>query len=272
MDAKDYVDEVKLRLSRHDVALDLDEPTVLMYVNEARQAVQRSTMNFYPSNYGKRFNMTAGAGGANWTLGRSVGFSARGATITVESYKATLPTDVIDLVSVQTQHTIQVQVTNPNPPPATITQAQTRTYEARRVDFREMFNVMQHSFNRPTPQTPIYAIETNTVTGDKVLHLSVGQGKAQNGAGTGVVIWYVAALAPLDLTPNPTIEMYIPWQFQEMVVMGAMVSCLQRIQANDHLPSVKAELQAYESLKADLYTTSKQRATAWLPSGEAVTQ
>lgn len=53
MTAKEYIEEVMLRLSRFDVISQLNEPLILTYINKGRQQAQRFSLEVMPERYGR---------------------------------------------------------------------------------------------------------------------------------------------------------------------------------------------------------------------------
>jgi hypothetical protein len=258
MTIKQYVDEVMLRLRRYDVSLEIDIQTATLFVDRARREVQMSTVGLYPERYSGIVTPTGIAEDAAQSVtNRSTGQP-------IKLYKGFVPRDIIEPKIVVVLYG---------------SGATESAYEARRVDKRELYNVMRHSWVRPTPITPVYAIEAtssefsvNETRNSKNLIYIAGPPSIT----FNTRIFTTLALDFHDYLPdyeNGTLssveDMETSWMFTEMVITHALVDCLQKIEAPAALASVKAEQQFYAQMVKEMYsmnTTQSQR----LPSNEPI--
>jgi hypothetical protein len=250
MNAKEYVDEVKLRLQRHSVVLELDDGTVLTFINRARQEIQMTYGGLYPE-----FNGRVGV------ISPVGGYAPAGYDVSVGGrlvYKAQLPLNCTDVKCL-------------------ITKNGDFRHEARRVDFREYYGVQSQSWNPPRTWSPIYAVRLDSVqsnatyAGPELYICGIA-------AGSLLEVWYTAIVDFLELFPNddpnnPADEDdFIPWQFQELVIYNAMLDCMQKIDAANMNESMKAEQKILEQVVQDLYKTTKMKGGSMLPSRQAIAQ
>jgi len=284
--AKEYIDDIKLRCSRLSVNLELDDPTILTIINAARKKTQQATLALFPERYGKIVLLDV----ADLVLDtRSSGFNPTH-NYQIDVYSIPLPTDFIDAHVVK----LRFQLDGEFPVDSGVTHTNT-TYnmEARRYDKRELYKVLMQSHNRPTIYSPIYSIErnpvsvsngtaTNTGTGYNLLiaGLDTASGylfsEPEYVADTGrIEVWYTALVSELEEFPTlgapADQEVTIPAEFEEMVMLNAMVACMQKVRAAEQITGeVLMELQEYEQEVMSAYTVTKQKAGTLLPSREAV--
>ena len=278
--AKQFVDEVKLRLSRHNVVLSLGEPDILMLVNEARRDVQLSTMGLFREFFGKvlrldTFTIDADLATANQTLGR-----------TVNVWRTVMPIDFIDTYVVNLRY--QLNGTIAEFGGASYTNV---TFDApcRRVNKRELFGVQGQSWNTPTLHHPIYAVEkkltdlANPYSPNYIMYLA---GLDVDGTTTifdvaeadsvMIEMWYVAALPALEEQPSlvpgsvPDTELAIPHAFEELVILNAMMLCLQKTDNQEAMASVKADQDMMMMLIEDQYNVSRQKRSMLLESRQPI--
>lgn len=238
MTGQDYTDELVLRLSRVDVSIDMNTPTLLTYINRARQRVQKITMPLYPERYGKISRVAT-----------SGGIDSNGFLITQ------LPVDFIDAYVVICEW-----------------QSDNVTYraEARYTDAREIANVAIHSWNLPSEWTPSYTISRliDTTPYAYRCQMSLGpNGQAFLDRVSDVIIEvaYTSALEDLELSD---VERTIPVNVEELVIYYAMLLSLQRSQEEVAIQSVQAELDLLMKLFRTTYDVEKAKEIVLLPSKE----
>ncbi len=244
MTGRDYIDELILRLARHDVSTDMNTPSLLTFINRARQRVQKATMPLYPERYGKIFRFSVGG-----PIG-SNGF------LTLQ-----LPIDFLDVFVILLEWRASSNVTY-------------RT-EARRTDAREISNVVEHSWNGPSEWTPVYTIQRPINSSPPFVTdyyynclISLGaNGQAFLDNVTNVVaeIVYTSALDDLELDDD---DETIPVDVEELVIYYAMLLSLQRSQEEIAVQSVQAEINMLMELFKTTYDVGKAKETVLLPSKE----
>lgn len=283
--AKEYIDDVKLRCSRLSVNLELDDPTILTFINASRKRVQQSTIGLFPERYGKIIRLDL----ANAVISTNSYALNPTFAYVIDVYSLALPTDFIDAhvailrykLNGTFQSTAYTNVTFNN--------------ECRRFDKRELYKVLTQTHNRPTILSPIYSIErnivgvsagveTNSGTGYNLLiaglTTAAGSLMSESAYVSGEVeVWYTALVSELEEFPSATpgvvadTETTIPAEFEELVIMNSMVMCMQKVRAADTITmEVMSELADYEQEIMSQYTVTKQKAGSLLPSREAIPQ
>lgn len=244
MTAKEYVDEVKLRLQRLSVVLSMDDGTVLTFVNRARREIQQSYSGMYPEFNGRIAVITpSGAYAPGLANGLSV-------------YKAQLPVNCTEVTVV-------------------ITTNGAYRHEARRVDFRELYGVQMQSWNPPRVWSPVYAVRFDPVESNAT-HDGPELYVCGIAPGSPLEVWYTAVVDFLELFPDddasnpPDDEDFIPWHFQELVILNAMLDCMQKIDAGNMNESIKAETAMLEQIVQDVYKTSRMKQGSLLPSKQSI--
>lgn len=283
--AKEYIDDVKLRCSRLSVNLELDDPTILTFINASRKRVQQSTIALYPERYGKIVRLDLGnavASTNSYAFNPTYGY-------VIDVYSIPLPTDFIDA------HVVILRFVLDGIFQDTTYDGITFNNECRRFDKRELYKVLTQTHNRPTIISPAYSIErnivnvsagveTNSGTGYNLLiaglTTSAGSLMSESAFVSGEVeVWYTALISELEEFPSATPgvvsdrEVTIPAEFEELVMMHSMVMCMQKVRAADTITmEVMSELADYEQEIMGQYTVTKQKAGSLLPSREAIPQ
>ena len=278
LNAREFVDEVKLIFSRHNVTLEADDPTILTFINKYRKETQKTLLGLYPECFGKiveldTFVLDASLPKTNQTSGR-----------TVDIYRTTLPLDFIDAIVVILRYTLDGDIEELGGRTYT---GETYDYEARRVHKRELFGVQSQSWNSPTFIAPVYATERKlvdlsaTVNANSILYLGgLNVGSSSNlidiADRLAVEVWYTAALPDLELVPSlspGTVadqELALPMEFEPLVIYGTAVALMQKLNTAQAGSSVMQEIQTLQAVMQDIYSTSKLQAGPLLPSKEAL--
>ena len=284
--AKEYIDDIKLRLSRLDVKLELDNPSILTILNAARKTVQASTLALYPERYGKVVRIDFGNLVAV-TDGEVVNPIT---SVNIEQYTAPLPDDFIEAHVVIMRYVLNGNLTGIGL--GTYTNV-TFNRECRRFDKRELFNIQQQSRNQPTILAPVYAIERNVVSFTAgvataaVANYNLIISGVNFGTGSDTLIatatsgelevWYTAMVPELEefisTTPGALsdIELSIPVEFEELIIAHAMIGCLRKVRNSQKLiQDMMIDLKEMQDLVLDTYTTQRKKAGSLLPSKESV--
>lgn len=283
--AKEYIDDIKLRCSRLSVTLELDDPTILTFINASRKRVQQSTIALYPERYSKivKLDITNAVPSANsYAYNPTYGY-------TINIYSLDLPDDFIGA------HVIKLRYKLNGTFQSTAFTNVTFNNEARRYDKRELYKLLTQTNNRPTILSPAYAIERNIVTVSAGVESNSGNGYVLLLAGLDtsngylpdevayvsgeVEVWYTALVSDLEEFPSATPgvvadrEVTIPAEFEELVMMHTMVACMQKVRAAEAITmEVMSELTDYEKEIFEVFAVTKQKAGSLLPSREAIPQ
>lgn len=280
--AKEFVDDLRLRLSRLDVKLEIDDAVLLTILNAARKKTQTLTLALHPERYGRIMNIPL----ADFTLIPEdvVTNFTHGEDINVWWYE--LPTDFIDAHVVILRFKVDGDIEELGGTYDNVI----FNFEARRFDKKELFGVQEQSWNRPTYVTPVYAIERNIVsvtagasanTGNDhyllISGLDTATGTIMDFMESGEIeIWYTAMVPELELYPNPLgtisdLELAISIEFEELTMLTAMIGCLQKIRASQELiGELRSELGEWEAIVSETYTVAKQKENSLLPSRDPV--
>lgn len=263
MIAREYIDEVKLRLPRTFVIKYLSDPLILSYINKARRDVQRYLMAIKPERYGKIVSIEVEEGDAVDSLALSSTYNDYQSTI----YAIEMPTDFI------IPYIVHLSYLNSD--------GVTRLSECRQVPKREMYNVQKHSWVAPRKHNPIYAVERKQENelGNTGEFLYLG-GFDSGAAATifddytiNAIVWYVAALDDLTLSQSGGSyddDVTTPLDVEELVIMFAMVSCLQNIGTQLSPQSVKLYLEFTKNLIKSNFELHGIETTTLLPSQDAI--
>lgn len=283
--AKEYIDDVKLRCSRLSVNLELDDPTILTFINASRKRVQQSTIALYPERYGKivRLDVADAVVSTNsYAYNPTYGYI-------INIYSFALPNDFIDAHVVKLRYKLNGTFQD------TAYTNVTFNNEARRYDKRELYKLLTQTHNRPTILAPAYAIERNIVTVSAGVESNSGSGYSLLLAGLDtasgylpdeaaydsgeIEVWYTALVSDLEEFPSATPgvvsdrEVTIPAEFEELVMMHSMVACMQKVRAAESVTvEVMNELSDYEKEIFEVFGVTKAKSTSLLPSREAIPQ
>lgn len=251
--AQQYVDEVKLRLSRYAVNMELDEGSLEMIVNRARRAVQRATMPLFPERYSAILNLTGVPGNTSVAVPEYTVTVVRGATsVTNTMWLLNLPADFV-----------QAEV-------VLISTAEGARFESRQVTKKELATTMRNVHTQPTPRSPIYCIEKNPNNSQYQIYASKGAAQVTV---SDVQIWYLKALKHLQLddgTGNPDNEVVMSYEFEEFVVYQAMLDALKKTSFNNAKQIIGSEIEMQISSLQQQYNTSVDRSGLLLPSREGI--
>lgn len=239
MTLRDYIDEITMRLSRLAIDRVIADTEIIGYINRARQYVFKQTYALMPERYTKLKSISTGGTLATNKNG-------------VNSYKFELPSDfVVDYV-------VWVQYLNDG-----------RTYrpQARKAENQEFYSVGSHNWVKPSKYNPVYYIDSDqtfsNVYGKKAyINISLGDSLFDTPTvnGSKIDVLYVAALNDLQLWSNTgaTVqeqEITIPEEYDELIIINALMMCLREINVLQSNENVKLE---YEFLTKMTKTLSEQ--------------
>ena len=279
MTGKEYIDEVKLRLARHQVSEDFGDPLILTYVNDARREVQKMTMALYPDSYGKiaRIKLTDNTGTPTKDNLSDQTETYIEADKPSNVYVATLPDDFIEAY---------VAILEWIPDTGQTDEGVTFRREMRWANKREIFNTQLNSWNGATIWNPVYSVDRqmNILAGvrtDATLPYIIYIHGLDIDATTTLFtiaatdiggykevtaeVWYIAALPAIEMADDDTI---IPPNFEEYVIYWSMLYCLQNINDMMAKDSVEAELSLLKKNLQELYEMKKTKKDLLIPSKE----
>jgi len=238
MTLRDYIDEITMRLSRLAINRTLGDTEIIGYINRARQLVFKQTYSLIPERYTKRKVISTGGQTPNNDNG-------------INSLRLELPSDfVVDYV-------VWVQYLN---------NGITYRPQSRKVENQEFYNVGTHDWIKPTKHSPVYYIDSeqtlNNIYGKKYyINITLG-GSLFDSASTNsstVEVLYVAALNDLQLWAiTGTVqeqETTIPAEYDELIIINALMMCLREINVLQSNENVKLE---YDFLTKMTKTLSEQ--------------
>lgn len=235
-----YIDEVKARMSRYDVQVELDDLKLEMLINRARRDVQLATLPLFRERYGRIATISA-----------VPSILANFAFDTVDFYTAALPADFIEEDVVTVNHS-----SNP--------------WEARKLIKQEMYGISRSSWVSPTPNSPVYIIERNPASVTTNIYVSKGSTVV---AANDIVLWYVAALPYLQAYPVsgiPDNERKMSYQWEELVVLCSMAKAYEMQQFLQLRDLIVADVQTIVSLMEESYKTTIDRSKLLLPTRESL--
>lgn len=229
--AQSYVDEVLLRLNRYQVSIELDPGTAEVLVNDARRVVQGVTIQMFPERYSAKMTLDLLAGNTATRINdydtSAIFRSPNGAINTVVNtvWRMNLPLDFIDIECVQVES------------------AAGQVWEARRVTKQELYAILRNTSKLPTPRQPVYLVEKPPTSNVYQIYVSKGDEPVDVAE---VTVWYLKALKYLQLfeptTGQPDVEVVMSYEFEELVVLQAMLDALKK--TNFQAPETKGLLEA----------------------------
>lgn len=235
-----YTDEVTSRMSRYEVQAELDPLVLEMLINRARRDVQMATMPIFRERYGRRAILsTSPSLVTNYSYG------------TNQVYQVSLPADFIE-------DEIVLLKTDSN------------DWGVRKLDKRELFDVVKNSWMQPKPQSPVYVIEKDPASSTFVMYISKGSDVI---SANDVTLWYVAGLPYLESYPvsgSPDVERKIGYQWEELVVLCTMMKAYELLQFPQMRDLITADIQTMISFMEEQYKTSVDRSKLLLPTRESL--
>lgn len=260
MTTKEYIDEIKLRLNRTEVQLQMDDPQILTYINMARRQIQRLTMGLFPERYGQKVTINLITGS---TLEVDWAMASNYINMPANVWSASLPTDFITPVLVILHWVNTVS-------------GVTYRSEARQMTKTEMFNIQQSAWDSPNIWDPVYTIDRDMILsqgGDVykiyISGLELGNTTLQTlfdiSTTVNLEVWYVGAIMNLDWLDT---ELTIPPDFEELVIYYAMTYCLLNMNDNQAIVLVEAERDNLEKMLQQNYELDKLKKVVFIPSKE----
>lgn len=258
MTAKDYIDEVKLRLQRSQVSISLGDAFILSAVNRARRKVQKDTLQLYPERYG-RIDVAPISNAEIYPLYQQINSYANQ---NLQVVRHVLPIDFIEAEVVILQYSSD--------------ESPIYRSEARPASKWEMFTAMMSSWAVPTPTTPMYCVERDmsVATMPYVIYLAGIEESAtllyDKYAQVQLEVWYRAALNDLTDMLVQDIDSVIPAYLQELVILQAEFYCLNTLEITHVAASTLKEIQRLEGQIKDSYAVDSDLRPQLLPSKEGI--
>jgi len=257
MTAKEYIDEVKLRLMRIGVTLSLTDQLILTYINRARREVQKHTMDLFPERYGKVQNILLANLSAYTDFGiKGTGYSGRAVAVR----RGQLSADFIKQYVVLVKYSVGENVI---------------FSEARYMTKPEMYAIGMHAFNTTTLGNPAYTCERSMADNNWYIFIADLDADA-TATVSGIYIYYIAAIHDLEDTAvvgaayvNDT-ELVIPPDAEEMVVYYTMLYCMQNIAEESALESIRGDIGNLMGLLQTSYYVEKRKMGILIPSKEGL--
>lgn len=282
---KRFQDEIKLRLNRLSVDINLDDEAIVSQINLARADLFRFTKNIFPERYGMitRINLTPAMLESSLAVQYRQSVGGTYQNISMVPYKIPLPINFVEPWVV-----IYRRVEEEDTP---------INVECRLVDRKELRNIITHRWNKPSQDTPVYLCETKfedeitSAANNMALHNNLGQtfnnpdsmliygiDKLTDLLSSLVEIWYIAKLPTLEAATDYTVstppaneqEISIPSEFDELLIVMATVNCLRKVNALEIAQVMEAEKQILMNVFSESHKIMHERKTIFLPSNETI--
>ena len=258
MICRQYIDEVKLRLSRIGVVTKINDAEILTYVNRARRAVQMLTLPIYEQRFGAFVQIPIATITADTTSSAPVNYFGRATNI----YRVPLGVPVIDIISAY------ISWTDTN---NTIVRRETR-----RIAKKEMHSINYHSWNLPSIDRPVYALETKQAeaTPGQFAGDTIYLGGLEDTLTTTILtqanpmfeMWYTAPLA--DFQAWNEVEPVLSPDLEELAIIQTMLYCLSNFQYIAQKQVVQADFELFKNIALSNYDMMKNKPIQVLPSEE----
>lgn len=177
MNAKEYVEELMLRLSRFDVIKDLNEPLMLTYINKGRQQAQRFTIGYMPERYSRISEIPINPiPVTNYTLRDYYGKIIR-------MYPVPLPNDFIEVYRVILKYRTASETVEPE-----LIQLFEGANFVPAEDDGVTYTVVKGSCYHPGPQGTLYNVGDTFIVaaGDEIFSLGSGDVVSRLG---NIIVW-----------------------------------------------------------------------------------
>lgn len=239
MTAIDYIEEIKLRLSRFDVIKHLNDLLILSYINKGRQQAQRFTLESMPERYARISTFAIGTAAVYTTT------DYRGKPVNL--FPVALPNDFLKAYRVILNYTLN------NVP---------KSWEARYYTVNEIYNTNVLSVNPPMPYAPVYTVTANNDTNYNILISGLDIPPNSTIFATlgytniSCEVWYTAAISEIEYrTAGNTTdnEVTLPVPLEELVINYAMYHCLRHVNHQAGIELLIKEIRLLESLITQNY-------------------
>lgn len=256
MTCRQYIDEVKLRLTRIGIVTKINDGEILTYVNRARRAVQMLVLPIYEQRFGAYVQIPIATITADTTASAPANYFGRAINI----YRVPLGIPVVDIISAYVSWTDANGVVVRR--------------EARRVAKKEMHTINYHSWNLPSIDRPIYALETKQAeaTPGQFSGDTIYLGGLEDNLTTTILtqtapmfeMWYTAPLA--DFQAYPEVEAVLSPDLEELAILQTMLYCLSNIQYIAQKQVVQTDFELFKNIALSNYDMMKNKPIQVLPS------
>lgn len=241
----DYIDSVKLRLLRQPNDTELNDATLINYINIARHKTMVYLCNYMPERFGEISNIFS---------------TPQEIQITSDVWyaKYALPKDFIEI------HLAYLEW---------VSSGTTYIYPISRVSAEEAYNHLNSSWKKPRRKSPIYWLEgsttqnrtpgTPTTTTEMSLCLSIGEKITSVYAGVSLKVWHTKALRLFSLFDDNEEERVLPIEADELILLWTLVQVYEQSQPNENsLQAIMAEIQQAEQNIQQNYSLNLLRVNA----------
>ena len=255
MTARDYKDEVMLRVPSLDVAKQVNSPFLMTCINEARQEVQRNLLKIYPELFGKIANIDI-ALTEDTDFEVPDGYSSRDLSV----ISVQLPGDFIK------EHCLFLKY---------IVDGATYRMQMRATTKRELYNALKDAWISPSRRSPLYCIDRYNDTHNLYIAGLVDDVRSLFDDATSIQaeVWYSAIINQLE-DPNAAgttdSEITFPVFSDEFINLTAIYNVLKETNSTVALDYIRENLRLMDSMVRDLYETEFLKRTILLPSKEGM--
>lgn len=260
MTAQEYIDDIKLRLLRLNIDIDLNDEFILTMINRARTEVQVATYSLFPERYASIYTASYSAAQVDSLKSDTLSLDSQASYKAVNVQIIPMPSNMMEIYNVIVKWNSAIRGDN-------------WSTNCRQVTKEELFEIQNHAWNAPSADNMIYTIEkignTNTLY---VSDLSVASSDLDSNT-VDVEAWYISALSNLEninATGGDDSESVVSPEVEELVIYYAMLYCLEGVYDDIAYDYIRNEINLIDtSLKAN-YQVQKERVGSLLPSKEGI--
>lgn len=268
MTVQQYLDEVKLRLLRYQVATDFDDLLIVSALNRAREIVVFQTLDIYPNLFITNMNYDIRGNGR---LEPDLSGITNYHNTLIDVYEFSLPADFIKALEVWVLWETSEGITE--------------WRQVRLVSAKEFYFTLKHAFNTSQVSTFVGMTQESIVDGRAYFYLGIPKAIVDdnNIDKISLKIFYHFLPAPLELYNDTQVgikvlpsvfdaENIIPSFLEELVIQQTLLILLTGIdQANAYQRCVD-ELQAYIKIIDFNKRIEHLRRRSLLPSKKTIQQ
>lgn len=242
MTTKNYIDEIKLRISRLVAGLDVNDYEIVDMLNNHRLAVQRTTMPYLYNRYGDILELPYNLGVQDLDMINQPYIP----DLSYAIYRYPLPTNFIKPINLIVQIGDNVPFIRK---------------QARNISEKEIYSILLNDWLTPTFDQPVYAtkqwsvIPATNEPGDNELIVGFAYDPALGEPHTWdgyLQLWYVRALDMLDYDND--MENILSPDLQQLVILEVIKNILQELSPSTDLGMIRRDLQiAYQNLQQNYY-------------------
>jgi len=256
MTAREYIEDIYLRLLRYGVDTNLNSELILTYINKARQSVQKLLLPVYPERFASVITLPISSGNLNTDLSLTSIQTGGYTDINVHTFQLAPP--IIDIYEVSATWTSFIH-------------NGTWSVRAREFSHKEMFATLSHSWNFAGMEELGYVYEM--VDAIPFIHIADLSQAISDNTNNDVVVNIYATVAISDLEDVNAagisdVETVIPSFVEELVIYEALLMCLELLNQKTVYDIVSQEKQIIEKALITNYVVKQQRKEVLLPSKE----